>query len=210
VASLVEALESRFPAAAAIVGDEFFRGMARLFVRAAPPRSPLLLAYGDDLPAFVEQFEPARPIPYLADVMRLEIACTQAYHAADAQPVAVEALGALNPSQIGEARATFHPAVRLLRSAHPVVTLWMMNSGLAPVGVIDEWAGEDALVTRGHLAVSVHRLPAGGFAFLSKLHLGGSFGEAIEAALAQADDFDVEAALAGLVTRGIATVFRDR
>src|SRR4051794_2279306 len=59
VMSLIEALANRFPAAVAMVGDEFFRGMARLFVRAAPPRSPLLLMYGDDLPAFVEQFEPA-------------------------------------------------------------------------------------------------------------------------------------------------------
>ena len=57
------------------------------FVRAEPPRSPVLLGYGDGLPAFVERFEPASCVPYLADVIRLEIATSQAYHAADAEPV---------------------------------------------------------------------------------------------------------------------------
>ena len=33
--------------------------MAAIFVRAEPPRSPVLLYYGDGLPAFVERFEPA-------------------------------------------------------------------------------------------------------------------------------------------------------
>ena len=68
---LIGALASRFPAAERIVGREFFAAMAHEFIRLHPPRSPLLLAYGDDFPDFIESFEPAREITYLADVMRL-------------------------------------------------------------------------------------------------------------------------------------------
>ena len=48
------------------------RAMAREFVRAHPPSSPLLFLYGQEFPAFMETFEPARSIPYLADVARIE------------------------------------------------------------------------------------------------------------------------------------------
>ena len=50
----------RFPAVERLVGEEFFAGMAREFVMAHPPRSPLLLTYGDEFPDFIAAFEPAR------------------------------------------------------------------------------------------------------------------------------------------------------
>src|SRR6266571_2046574 len=65
VAGLVKALKSRFAVVDKIVGQEFFAAMARAFVKEQPPRSPLLATYGDDLPAFIARFEPARGLPYL-------------------------------------------------------------------------------------------------------------------------------------------------
>jgi len=41
--SLVEALATRFPVCLELVGDDFFRAMARTFVELSPPRSPLLM-----------------------------------------------------------------------------------------------------------------------------------------------------------------------
>src|SRR5438876_7559091 len=84
VAGLVKALRTNFPVVEKIVGDEFFAAMARVFVTQQPPRAPLLAIYGEAFPAFVAAFEPARELPYLADVARLEAARTRAYHAADA------------------------------------------------------------------------------------------------------------------------------
>ena len=60
VVGLGKALRSRFPVVGKIVGEEFFAAMARLFVQQQPPRSPLLATYGDDFPAFIAAFEPAR------------------------------------------------------------------------------------------------------------------------------------------------------
>src|SRR5258708_13370281 len=70
VSGLVKALKSRFPVVEKIVGEEFFAAMARVFVMAQPPRSPLLATYGDDFPPFVAAFEPPREIPYLAAASR--------------------------------------------------------------------------------------------------------------------------------------------
>src|SRR6266540_1152692 len=44
--SLTEALRETYPAVCRIVGDEFFRAMARMYVLASPPASPVLLDYG--------------------------------------------------------------------------------------------------------------------------------------------------------------------
>jgi hypothetical protein len=203
---LAGAVESRFPASIMLVGEEFFRALATLFVRAHPPRSPLLLTYGDELPAFTEGFEPAGEVPYLPDVMRLEIARSQAYHAADAEPAPAAALGALDPERLGEVRAAFHPAVRLLRSAYPVATIWQMNSG-GEAGEISDWSGQDVLVTRPHLDVEVQILPPGGYALLAALQAGEPLGTAAEAAFAEAPDFDLPGAMVALVNAGIACRF---
>src|SRR5882724_2689625 len=82
-AGLIRALASRFPVTEKIVGEAFFAGMAQAFIALHPPRSALLLSYGDDFAGFVETFDPAAELSYLPDVIRLEAARGKAYHAAD-------------------------------------------------------------------------------------------------------------------------------
>src|ERR1700741_567805 len=82
--SLIDALAAVFPATLRITGTDFFRAMARFHVRATPPTSPLLFEYGRDFPDFIERYEHARPMPWLADVAQIERAWLDAYHAADA------------------------------------------------------------------------------------------------------------------------------
>src|ERR1700730_4163511 len=69
--SLTGALEARFSATRKIVGEEFFKAAARQFVAAHPPRSPIMMFYGDAFPSFLTGFEPAWRVPYIADVARL-------------------------------------------------------------------------------------------------------------------------------------------
>lgn len=63
VGSLIDALAVALPVTQARVGTAFFRAMASVFVRRQPPRSRLLVHYGDELPAFIEYFEPALALP---------------------------------------------------------------------------------------------------------------------------------------------------
>ena len=199
---LTGALAARFPATEAIVGREFFGAMAQAFVAAHPPRSPLLLAYGDDFADFVEGFEPAAGLAYLPDVIRLEAARSRAYHAADAEPLAAADLAAVPAERLGDLLLEPHPSLALLRSPHPVVTIWAMNAGELPLAPIRDWAGEDALVVRPHMTVEVHRLPPGGAAFFAALFTGLTLGAATDGALAQAPGFDLADSLAGLITTG--------
>ncbi|MDB5551409.1 MAG: hypothetical protein JWL86_1393 [Rhizobium sp.] len=199
---LVESLRSRFPVTAKIVGDEFFTGMADVFIRAHPPISPLLLAYGDDLPGFAETFPPLAQLPYLADVIRLEIARSHAYHAADRAPLDRSVLSGLAAERLPELVFEAHPSSSVVRSSHPILTIWSMNSGEIPPAPIEPWIGQDALVVRPDLIVNVHSLPLGGAVFMAALRSGGPLGAAVEAALDDDPGFDITANLAGVLQTG--------
>ena len=205
VAGLVNTLRSRFPVTEKIVGAEFFAAMARGFVVEKPPRSPLLAAFGDEFPAFIAAFAPARELVYLADVAQLEAARTRAYHAADAVPVDVRTFATLDPSAVGGLRIALHPSAEIVRSPHPIVTIWAMNSGERPLAAIEDWRGEDALVIRPHLDVEVRLLPPGGAAFLLALAAGRLLAEAGAAALADHAEFDLAGNLAGIIGWGVAS-----
>jgi hypothetical protein len=207
VASLTGALASRFPATESIVGRDFFRAMAETFIRIHPPCSPVLLAYGATFPDFVETFEPARELAYLADVMRLEAARGHAYHAADASPLDPAALAAIDPARLGDLVLAPHPALSVLSSHHPLVTIWAMNAGEKPLGPVDPWRGEHAVVTRPHLTVEVISVPAACATFFRHLASEASLAEAV--ATAADSSFDLSQALAVLIRSGAFTALKE-
>jgi hypothetical protein len=199
---LMGAIASRFPMAEKIVGKEFFAGMAHEFIRLHPPRSPLLLAYGNDFADFVETFEPAREVAYLPDVIRLEAARSRAYHAVDATPLDMALLAAVEPERLAGLRFDMHPSITIFRSMYPALTIWAMNAGETELAPVEDWTGEDALVVRPFMIVDVLRLPPGGAAFLQSLGSGSDLAAAIEAATTEAAEFDLSANLAGALQAG--------
>ena len=208
-AGLTGALASCFPAAERIVGPDFFQAMAQAFFRLHPPRSPLLLAYGDDFPDFVATFEPAQEITYLPDVMRLEVARGHAYHAADAPPLDPQTMAAIDPAKLDNLVLTPHPALSILRSPHPAVTIWSMNADKRPLAAIEPWHGEDALVVRPSMTVDVMTLPPGGAIFLLHLAEGGTLARAAKVAAASAATFDLSTNFLLLLQSGAFTAFAE-
>ncbi len=198
IVGLVSALEARFPATRKIAGEDFFKGAAKLFAVTQPPRSPLMMFYGDAFPAFLADFEPAREVPYLADVARLESARTRAYHAAGALPLMPAALSGVALDTLAGSCFTLHPSVEIVASDYPIVTIWAMNSGEIDLAPITDWRGEDALVSRPGFDVEVRRLSPGVKTFLQNLAARNPLGEAAAAALAANPRFDLAANLAAL------------
>jgi hypothetical protein len=207
MASLGKALERHYPVVERLVGEEFFLAMARAFVRQRPPRSPLLPSYGDDFADFIAAFEPARNVPYLADVAKLEAARVRAYHAEDAVPCGAEQFATVDASAIENIRIDLHPSTEIVRSRYPIVTIWAMNSGEREPEPIEVISGEDAVVLRPHLDVEIRTLPPGGAAFLLALAEGLPLREAAAAGLANAGEFDLAGNLAGLIGSGLARGF---
>jgi hypothetical protein len=208
VVSLVQALADGFPVVHQLVGDEFFTAMARIYVCTNPPRSPVLAEYGDGLADWIADFEPAAPLPYLADMARLERARVRAFHAADATPLSAEALtGHLAaPQQLAQARLALHPSLAVVRSAWAVASLWAAHQSDDPaaIGSVDLSRAEDALVLRQGddvLVLPVHSNTAG---FIAALASGCPLGEAAASTwVPDSDDpLDLASSLALLIRHG--------
>lgn len=199
--SLIDALADTFSVVQALVGETFFRAMARVFVQANPPRSRLMVYYGDTFADFVAAFPPAAPVPYLADVARLEMARVRAYHAADAAPVQPEALQAAlaDPEQLLSLRLHVHPSVQVVESPFAVVSLWAAHQGALCLTSVDPDAAQTALVFRQGLDVDTVELSASGARFVKNLQTGESLLEAAEAAGSCDAEFDLSHALASLL-----------
>lgn len=198
--SLIAAIEARYPVSKRLVGDEFFRAMARAFVAHNKPGSAVILHYGVDFPDFIAGFGPARDLVYLADVARLENAWVESYHSAEAELLDVAALASIDPAGAGDLKFVFHPAARLLHSDHPAASIWAGHQGDGDAKAPDDWRGEDVLVARPEAEVRVRFLPQGGYSFAEALQRGAPLAEAHAAV--DADRFDPGNHLVGLIEAG--------
>lgn len=206
--SLIDALAAVFPATMRITGETFFRAMARFHVREAPPTSPLLFEYGRDFPDFIERYEHAQSMPWLADVARIERAWLDAYHAADAAALQPNVLASVPPERLGDLVFEVHPATRIVRSAYPAVTIFSANRASDPVGRIEAAAAESALVTRPMLDVEVRCLSPGAEIFLVHLMAGEPLGKAAATASTSCPEFDLATAIRTMIEAGAFTAIR--
>ncbi len=201
--SLTEALQATFPVLQQLVGEEFFTAMVGQFLRQHPPRSPVLMYYGQDMPAFLEAFDPVQGLGYLPDVARLELAVVASYHAGDAAAIDGAGLAEMAPDALLGARIELAPPVRMIRSAWPLYDIWRANTGEPGHPIGDR--GQAVLVTRPEFDPSVQLMPPGGPTFVQALLDGKTFGSAQQEAALRAPDFDLSQVLSLLLGGGAIT-----
>ena len=188
IVSLTDAVAEGFPVVRKLVGDEFFRVMARQYVAANPPDSPLLFRYGQFFPGFIARFSAAKSVPYLADVARLEWARRESYHAADAIPREPDCLAGIEADKLPLLAFDLIPSTRVVESRFPVLSIWDANLGNWPAEM--PASGENVLVARPEMEVEMRRLPPGGARFFNALRDGAELGHAANLA-ASADGFEL-------------------
>jgi hypothetical protein len=201
-AGLINAIGARYPVVKSLLWDEGFNRIAQLYITAQPPRSPVLLEYGESFPQFLRSIGQSVSADYLADVAELESARTRAYHAADATPVDRDAFGRLAPDAIPGLRLALHPSVQLLKSRFPVVSIWEANRH-ANDNALNLWQPECALIARSRLEVEVRRLTPGAYEFLFALANGCSVGEAIDRGIADDPKFDLAECFKTLISANV-------
>ncbi|PZU06434.1 MAG: DUF2063 domain-containing protein [Sphingomonas sp.] len=200
IVGLIEALKAAYPVVHRLVGSEFFTEMARLHAMAEPPVSPLMLDYGAGFPGFIASFEPAAMLPYLTDVARLERAWVEAYHAAEASPLAPYALGNVPPADVPTLRLLLHPSLRIVRSGFPIMAIWHANVDRSFAGAIDlDDGGDDVLVARPEAEVELRRLPPGAVDFIQALQSDFPILDAAGEGLRANPHFDISSMLQGMI-----------
>ena len=124
----IDALQANYPAVARLVGEEWFRAAATVFVREQLPSLPMLLDYGAGFPRFLAHFAPAAQFSYLPGVASMDRFWTEAHAARDDESLDPHAVARLPPNEI--ARAVLHPhaSARWAWFAdQPIYTIWSRN-----------------------------------------------------------------------------------
>lgn len=198
VSSLIDALAVTFPVCSQLVGDAFFRAMAREFVVTQPPRSQILTFYGREFPAFIETFAPAASVPYLADVARLERLRLDAFHSADVESLGAEEIAIVlsDPDRLPGLRVDVHPSVAVLQSRFAVFSLWAAHQrAVSELAGVDPLQSQSVLVVRAGLDVKCMGVATATGVFIDRLIHGATLSQAERDANASAPGFDLTTAL---------------
>jgi len=214
VVNLVDVLEESFPVTAALVGEAFFREMARERVLADPPRSPVLLDYAHGFSEWVANYDPAVSLGYLPEVVQLEALRIRAYNAKDCVSVEMSVFEVLssNPELLLTTSVVLNPACEWMKANHAVYSIWHAHQDIddiseANIGDIDIDEAQAIIVSRRFFDVVAAKLPPGGFTFLNALQGGETFGEAFTQALSSDADANPSSLFSILIEHGAVIAF---
>jgi hypothetical protein len=186
-----KALSAAYPVVRQLVGAEFFSALARAYGKAWPSQDPDLNFFGANLADFLAGFEHVGAYPYLPGMARLEWALHRVYYAPDAPVLDGASLSSLSPEDLESARFIPHPAMHLERCEWAVARLWLAHKDEGQAFPEEMHADSFALVVRPRWQPRLLMLSHAAFAALSELVEGKTFGEALDAALALEEEFDV-------------------
>lgn len=204
--NLTGALRLTFPAIERLVGADFFAGAAARFISATPPASADLYEYGAAFPAFLAAFEPAKGLPYLPDVARLEWAISLALHAPRAPALTPDALRVVPEQDQPSLIFVAHPSLSLLALGHPAKAIWEAVLTEDPaaravrLAAIDIAAAGDILaILHGTDGLVLLQLSAAAYDLARALIEGRCLADALDLARPE----DAAALLGGLIGHGV-------
>jgi hypothetical protein len=208
--TLIDALADCYPVVNALVGEEFFRTMAREFAGHHFPSSPIMAEYGNGFAEFIETFAPAATLPYLSDMARLEWQRVIAWNAADVTTLTAKDLTQLlsTPTKLIQTSWCFHPSLSLVESSFATVSLWLAHQHAnssqirASLDRLDLLHAESALVMRQNLNVVVLKIQPAQAAFVAALQSGKNLGNAVNDGLTLSEHFDLAEIFGLLVQSG--------
>lgn len=189
-ASAERALAAAFPTVRRLMGEASFAAMARAYWHAQPPSRGDLAWLGEGLPAFIEASEQLTAEPYLADSARLDWAVGRSEAAADTL-AELSSLALLAQADPADLRLHLPPGTLLLRSRHPIVSVWQAHHEppdadapfAAARAAFSAGQGENALVWRDGWRARVEAVDAPTAAFIeAALTPSSSLADALDAA----------------------------
>ena len=213
----IDAVEANYPAVTRLVGGEWLRAAAAVFVRAQPPVEPVAVALRRRVRRFPRRLR-AGGGHAVARRRRAPRPCVDrgARRRRRATGRSRRAVAALAPAQLARTVLRPHASARWHVAADaPIRTLWRRNRASAAdvpdadVGRDLEWRGEGALLTRPRDVVEAVALDAAGAAFLDACAARGTLAEAAAAALAADPATDLARLMATLLGAGAFGTPRD-
>jgi hypothetical protein len=203
---LTDALAHTYPALAKLLGDTHFETLARDYVIAHDSPFFSIRYYGDALPQFLASHEEYAAAPVLAELAQWEWVMGCVFDAADAIPLAHEALARIPPVAWAQLRFSWHPSVRRLTLSWNVPQLWQaLTGGSERPEVSLAAAPVPWLLWREELTTYFRSLPKAEAAVLDVARSGWPFGELCELLCEQLGESEAPAQAAALLRGWIAS-----
>lgn len=188
VLGLTDILANAFPVLKKIVGDEFFKTIARHYIKSHAQPSGNRHSFGGQLAEFLQVFQPAAVLPYLPDIAALEWAYFQAALADDASPLNFETLTAAMSADPAFT-LSIHPSVHVVAQTFNALEIWQEHQK-EDIGALElksephhlvVWRGSDDVVFMRSISDALAALIKGGYE-------GIAFSETIVAAAEKTSD----------------------
>jgi hypothetical protein len=181
----IDVLAAAFSTVVSLVGEDWFRAAAAIYVAEHRPSTPSLLRYGDDFPDWLASFPPARDTPYLSAVAQLDRLWWDAYFAAEAERLDPAVLPQLDASALQSTALVLHPSVRLAAFDHNLASLWLARRDAGQPSEFEIAAEpETILIARKGLDVASALVSPADHVFLAACQDGASIMTAASHALA--------------------------
>ncbi|MDP5056263.1 MAG: DNA-binding domain-containing protein [Marinomonas hwangdonensis] len=197
--SLIDALADIFPVTQAIVGEDFFRAMARIYLLENQPSSPIISEYGVNFSDFIRTFAPAENLPFLADVAALEhemltLTHNEEYKTLDHDAVSTAFSSVEDPSVL---LLNVPPTTKILASPFAIGSLYQahFSDGHQRLNKVDINKSEYLLLIKSHLYAQLHVIQKEEAIFIKNLMQQRS----LEDAVPDSDLFDLGKTLAKLI-----------
>ncbi|GAB3487492.1 HvfC/BufC family peptide modification chaperone [Marinomonas epiphytica] len=205
VVSLVEALADIFPVTQTLVGEAFFKAMAREYVLTNPPQSPIISQYGDTFSDFIYQFEAVKSLPFLANLAALEYSLldltnSEEYHILNQQAVSEALEQAESPNRL---LISLPPSSKIFVSPYAIGSIYKahLNDDNNQLSNIKVDNSEHLLLVKSHVYAQLHIISHAEAVFIKNLLLGCELGEAIP----EDNNFDLGQSLAQLIAWQVIT-----
>jgi len=181
IGSLQKTLKEIYPVCEKLVGEDFFLAMTKNYIAITPSLSPDLADYGESFANFIEYFQPAKSLPYLADVTRLEWAIHRVFGASESGRIELQQLAARFAESGEELLFSLPNNSFLLTSPYPIYTIWQMNqnnsSDLETLYLSDTQQITYLFVWRCDLEIQIDVLDFAEWQMLSLIQSGLTLGE---------------------------------
>ncbi len=204
-ATLTETLSNIFPVSCAMVGEEFFNSMARIYIRSHTPDSGNLHDFGEHLPSFIESMPELSNYPYLSALAEIDWACHQAFHSVSATALDISSLGDFSPDNYEDLQFEFHPSIHTVKSKYPIFDIWdfATSNGHADTIPNIKSEGQQVLIHRSKSGVKVVNIEDELFQMIKSLREHKTLGATFTSTLDLNPEYNLKEGLNRLFSFGV-------
>lgn len=179
--ALQSSLAQIYPVCLKILGGNYFKQLAAVYIKQYPSKHHDLNNYGEYFPSFMEfqgqQRSALSDFSYLGDLAKLEWFYQQVYYAAEAATFSFSAFSLL--TELQQATCTFQlaPCLNFIHSDYPILSIWQLNQGDSTADQLLELNSENCCIFRKNNQIELLAIETNIFKLLTHISAGKALEE---------------------------------